>query len=191
MNRYSILFALLGGFLGCCLLPCKLQAQFAQQGGKLVGSGAVFTADQGTSVSLSADGNIGIVGGSYDSNYTGAVWLFRRSGIVWTQQGSKLVGTGTVGAAGHGTAVAISADGSTVIDGGYADSGLIGASWVFTNSGGVWTQQGNKLVGTPALWSAFQGWSVALSADGNTAIVGGPGDSNNIGAAAVQSVPDK
>ena len=48
-----------------------------------------------------------------------------------------------------------------------------GAAWVFTRSGGVWTQQGSKLVGT-ARGNAQQGISVALSADGNTAIVGGP-----------------
>jgi hypothetical protein len=35
------------------------------------------------------------------------------------------------------------------------------------------TQQGPKLVGTGAVGAADQGWSVAVSADGNTAIVGG------------------
>jgi hypothetical protein len=49
--------------------------------------------------------------------------------------------------------------------------------------GGVWTQQGSKLVGTCAAGTAGQGASVALSADGNTAIVGGPGDSAGTGAA--------
>ena len=47
---------------------------------------------------------------------------------------------------------------------------------MFTRSGGVWTQQGKKLVGADAVGSARQGMSVALSADGNTTIVGGPGD---------------
>jgi hypothetical protein len=42
---------------------------------------------------------------------------------------------------------------------------------VFTRSGGVWTQEGNKLIGTGAV--ARQGMSVALSADGNIAILGG------------------
>jgi hypothetical protein len=37
------------------------------------------------------------------------------------------------------------------------------------------TQQGTKLVGTGAVGAA-EGISVALSGDGNTAIVGGPGD---------------
>jgi hypothetical protein len=42
---------------------------------------------------------------------------------------------------------------------------------VFTRSGGTWTQQGKKLVGTGAMGKARRGMSVALSADGNTAIV--------------------
>ena len=40
---------------------------------------------------------------------------------------------------------------------------------------GEFFQQGPKLVGTGAVGSTDQGMSVALSADGNTAIVGGPG----------------
>jgi hypothetical protein len=34
---------------------------------------------------------------------TGATWVFTRSNGVWTQQGSKLVGTGTPGNAEQGT----------------------------------------------------------------------------------------
>jgi hypothetical protein len=38
------------------------------------------------------------------------------------------------------------------------------------------TQQGAKLVGTDSVGAPYQGQSVTLSADGNTAIVGGPAD---------------
>ena len=38
------------------------------------------------------------------------------------------------------------------------------------------TQQGPKLVGAGAAGPAQQGYSIALSADGNTAIIGGPAD---------------
>jgi hypothetical protein len=38
------------------------------------------------------------------------------------------------------------------------------------------TQQGSKLVGTDAVEDTEQGFSVTLSADGNTAMVGGPFD---------------
>jgi FG-GAP repeat len=99
-----------------------------------------------------------------------------RSCIRSGQQGKKLVGTGAVGNARQGMSVALSADGNTAILGGWSDNSKTGAAWVFTRSGAVWTQQGKKLVGTDAVGGARQGTSVALSADGNTAIVGGPGD---------------
>jgi hypothetical protein len=103
----------------------------------------------------------------------GAAWVFTRNNGVWTQQGNKLIGTNAVGPAQQGLAVSLSADGSTALVGGFFDNSESGAAWVFTRSGGIWTQQGDKLVGTGALGSAEQGQSVALSADGNTALVGG------------------
>jgi hypothetical protein len=148
---------------------------WTQQGNKLVGSGAgepALPLGQGMSVALSADGNTAIVGGW---GAEGA-WVFTRSGGVWSQQGKKLVGTGAVGKARQGMSVALSADGNTALVGGWSDNSKTGAAWVFTRSGGVWTQQGKKLVGTDAVGRACQGTSVALSADGNTAILGGPGD---------------
>jgi hypothetical protein len=55
--------------------------------------------------------------------------------------------------------------------------------WVFTRSGTTWTPQGPKLVGTGGVGpDVEQGFSVGLSSDGNTALVGGPGDNNNMGA---------
>jgi hypothetical protein len=157
-----------------------------QQGNKLVGTGAVGQSEQGMSVALSADGNTAIVGGPNDNNNTGvgvgAAWVFTRSGGVWTQQGNKLVGAGAVGNASQGVSVALSGDGNTAIVGGVNDTAGAGAAWVFIRSGGVWSQQGDKLVGLGAVESPAQGIgngqgrSVALSADGNTAIVGGPTD---------------
>jgi hypothetical protein len=45
------------------------------------------------------------------------------------------------------------------------------------------SQQGNKLFGTGSSSTPEQGSSVALSADGNTAIVGGMDDGAGVGAA--------
>jgi hypothetical protein len=158
-------------------------AQLTQQGPKLVGSGASGAAAQGFSVVLSADGNTAIVGGPADNSGTGAAWVFTRSGGVWTPQGNKLIGTGASSPAQQGFSVALSADGNTAVVGGPGDNSGAGAAWVFTRSGGMWTQQGNKLVGGDASLPAQQGQSVALSADGNTAIVGGPFDNSDTGAA--------
>jgi FG-GAP repeat len=165
--------------------PIKLP----QQGTKLVGNDSVGQSDQGFSVALSGDGNTAIVGGPFDNDgYPGAAWVYTRSGVVWTQQGSKLVGTGAVGQSQQGYSVALSGDGNTALVGGPLDnfiseSGAAGAVWVYTRNGGLWTQQGTKLVGAGAVGLASQGQSVALSGDGNTAIVGGPADNSDAGAA--------
>jgi hypothetical protein len=45
------------------------------------------------------------------------------------------------------------------------------------------SQQGPKLVETGAVGNASQGICVSVSADGNTAIVGGAGDNGGVGAA--------
>jgi hypothetical protein len=45
------------------------------------------------------------------------------------------------------------------------------------------SQQGNKVVGTGAVGLTQQSYSVSLSPDGNTAIVGGRDDNSDVGAA--------
>ena len=181
MNLHKVLLRFLVASLVFLALS-PIQAQFIQQGGKIVGTGALGSAGQGISVALSADGNTAIVGGDGDNSYAGAAWAFTRSSGVWSQQGGKLVGTGAVEIADQGNSVALSADGNTAIVGGFGDNSYAGATWVFTRSSGVWSQEGSKLVGTGAVGGARQGVSVALSADGNTAIVGGPLDSSEAGA---------
>ncbi|MFN5426785.1 MAG: IPT/TIG domain-containing protein, partial [Bacteroidota bacterium] len=156
---------------------------WTQQGNKLVGSDALFRSNQGWSVDLSADGNTALIGGLGDWGGIGAAWIFTRSGGIWTQQGSKLVGTGGVGLSYQGWSVSISADANTAIIGGYVDDNFKGAAWVFERSGSNWIQQGNKLVGSGAIGAAQQGWSASISADGNTAIIGGNADDNSKGAA--------
>src|SRR5665811_695695 len=98
-----------------------------------------------------------------------------RSGGAWTEQGSKLVWGDAPPVAGQGYSVSLSADGNTALIGAAAGAGDVeaGGAWVWTRSGGVWSQQGTKLVGSGAVGYPFLGQSVFLSGDGNTAIVGG------------------
>jgi hypothetical protein len=158
---------------------------WTQQGAKLVGTGfsGVLIA-QGCSLALSADGNTVLIGALQDNNFQGAAWVFTRTGNVWAQQGSKLVGTGSVGNADQGSAVALSADGNTAMVGAHGDNSGIGAAWVYIRTNGTWTQQGVKLVGSGTVGSSIQqGGSIALSADGSTAVIGAKGDNINLGAA--------
>jgi hypothetical protein len=184
---------LVGGILDSSVINSNVGAAWVftrsgttwtQQGGKLIGTGGIGpNVYQGDAVALSADGNTAVIGGSQDNGGIGAVWAFTRSGTTWTQQGAKLIGAGAVGAPQLGTSLALSADGNTLLAGGYNDNSQVGAAWVFTRSGSTWSQQGGKLVGTGGSGgNAFQqGRSVALSANGNIAVLGGPTDNNDIG----------
>ena len=154
---------------------------WTQQGPKLVGSATTAIFQEGTSVAISGDGNTAALGAPIQDG-VGAVWIFTRSGGVWTQQGPKLVGAGASGAALQGRSEALSMDGNTLLVGGPADNKGVGAAWIFTRANGGWTQKGNKLVGSGAVGGSDQGESVALSADGTTALVGGDFDNNNAGA---------
>ncbi|MGI8855648.1 MAG: FG-GAP repeat protein [Thermomicrobiales bacterium] len=104
----------------------------------------------------------------------GAAYVFVRAGSTWTQQ-RKL--TASDGAAGDFFGfVTISADGNTVVVGADARNGVVGAAYVFVRGGTVWTQQTILTAsdGTPGL---ALGDSVALNADGTTAVIGGNGAS--------------
>ena len=124
---------------------------------------------------MSGDGNTALIGGEIDNNNVGAAWVFTRSGSTWSQQGSKLVGTGAVGDRRAGQSVALSADGNTALIGGPSDDS--------NDGGGVGVHPlGLDLV--PAGIEARRhrrgrrrprrATSVALSGDGNTALIGGP-----------------
>ncbi len=146
-----------------------------QQGAKL----SVQGGNVGCGVAIAADGNTLVTGGCYYPN--GGAYIFTRSGVTWTRQGSKLLGTGAMGDARQGESVSMSADGKTLVIGGPEDDSQTGATWVFVRSGNTWSQQGTKLVGTNGA-GAKQGGAVALSADGNTFVVGGAADSSGRGA---------
>jgi len=111
----------LAGTIGIFLLGLgsSAQAQYTQQA-KLVGSGAlggggVNGACQGSSVSISADGNTAVVGGPCDNNFSGAFWIFKRSAGVWSQEGNKMLTNQSNGQQG---VTAISGDGNTIIEAG-------------------------------------------------------------------------
>ncbi len=149
---------------------------------KLVGSEASGNAEQGDSVALSANGETALIGGYKDESGVGAAWVFTGSGSSWTQQGKKLVGAPASGLEEQGTSVALSADGKTALLGGPFTETRKGAVWVFTLSGSSWKEQAKLPAGTGAGEDSAQGESVALSANGATALVGGPDEDKDTGA---------
>jgi len=156
---------------------------WAQQGKKLAGSDESGRALFGNDVALSFDGSTALVGGPYDDNNVGAAWVFTRSGSTWAEQGPKLTGGGEAGSAWFGETVALSAAGKKALVGGPYDNSSFGAAWVFGRSGSTWAQQGNKLTASDETGKAGFGIYVALSANGNTGLVGGGGDDHGVGAA--------
>ncbi len=126
----------------------------------------------GRSVGLSADGTTAVVGASSDRGGRGSAWVFTQSGGTWTAA-PRLVGQAATGEAHFGGSVAISGDGAKVIAGGPGDTAYTGAVWAFANSGVGWVAQGGKLTGAEESGAGHFGQSVAMSADGSTALVGG------------------
>ncbi len=125
-----------------------------------------------TAVALSGDGSTLAVGVPQDADGIGATWLFQWSGEVY-QPVAKLVGSGRVGESGQGHAVALSADGDTLVVGAPTDANGAGGAWVFRRpSPTAGFEQVAKLVASDG---KAQGVSVASSSDGSVLAVGGTG----------------
>jgi trimeric autotransporter adhesin len=158
----------------------------------------------GLSVALSGDGNTLVVGapgedgaatvinGVSDEGATnaGAVYVFVRSGTNWAQQ-AYVKASNTEAADGFGSSVALNGDGNTLVVGAPGEDGAgtgingtlqadnnalaSGAVYVFTRSVATWTQQAYVKASNTEADDGF-GSSVALTGDGNTLVVGAPGE---------------
>jgi hypothetical protein len=145
---------------------------------KLLASDAASSDYFGTSVAISSDGNIILVGARAEDTSPatdqGAAYVFTRSGATWTQQ-TKLLASDRVTNDRFGYSVALSADGLTAIVGALfettAPNSENGAAYVFTNTSGTWTQQAKLLASDRGDFDGF-GWAVSLSSNGDIAIIG-------------------
>ncbi len=135
----------------------------------------------GSAVAISADGATAAIGAPGQEEFEGAVQVVSAAtGKVTTELVPNDEAKGKTSE--FGTSVSISGDGATILAGG-AEDGLGGAAWVFTLAESKWTQDGAKLTGAEESGASGFGESVALSADGQTALVGGPFDAAGAGAA--------
>jgi hypothetical protein len=178
----------------------------AQQEAYVKASNARANALFGYSVALSADGNTLAVGSYNESSAStginvdqadtsaveaGAVYVFSRVGATWAQQ-AYVKASNTRAHARFGYTVALSADGNTLAVGSPQETSAAtgiggdqastaasyaGAVYVFTRGGASWAQQA-YVKASNARANALFGYSVALSADGNTLAVGSNAESS-------------
>jgi len=140
---------------------------------KILSSDTQAYGNFGRSVALSGDGNTAIVGSAVDLNTVGAAYIFTRSGTSWSEQ-AKIQASDKEAGDLFGYSVAISSDGTTAIVGAYyEDTGgsNAGAAYIFTRSGTSWSEQA-KIQASDAGYGDEFGYSVSISGDGTTAIVG-------------------
>jgi len=127
----------------------------------------------GLAVSISSDGNAALVGAYGDDSFAGSAYIFTRSGTTWTQQ-AKIQASDRQQSDVFGFAVSISGDGNTALVGAYGEdtgASYAGAAYIFTRSGTTWSQQAKIQASDKQEGDNF-GNSVAISSNGNTAIVG-------------------
>jgi hypothetical protein len=148
----------------------RAQAPSITESGKLLPSDGANGDQFGLSVSVSGD--TAAVAARYDDDNgaeSGSVYVFVRSGGVWTQQ-AKLHPAD--GAADDQFGQSVVLPGETLVVGAHGDSdhgGNTGSAYVFVRSGSTWTQQA-KLVASDGMADDYFGWSVSVS--GDTAVVG-------------------
>lgn len=159
--------------MGCAIVFKKQSDGWHQDGHKLIASdtkGAKIY--QGSSVAISADGKHIAVGGSGDNDDMGAVWIYDYSDAdkTWTQS-AKIVASNVNGTEiNQGSAVAFADNGRILAIGAMSDSNLRGASFVFKHNGTEWQEQ-TKLIANLDETNQRQGVNIAMSEDGNTAVV--------------------
>ena len=149
------------------------------QAGKLTAPGEIGSGRLGASVALSGDGAVAVVGAPSDNGSTGAVWVYTRSGDTWSPLGPQLVPSDETGSGQFGSAVAVSADGTTIAGGAPDDSASTGAAWVFApGTDGTFAPIGTKITAS----TTGLGTSLALDATGATLLAGAPAEAGGTGA---------
>ena len=131
------------------------------------------SSDEGlaSSVALSADGQVVLVGTQFARSGDGAAYLFSESAGSWPNTPTaSFIGSG---GEGLGSSLALSADGQVALVGAPFASAVNGAAYLYTRSAGSWPTVPAAIF-TGSLDQSL-GSSVGLSADGQVALVGGPG----------------
>ena len=125
--------------------------------------------DFGSSVSLSSDGTVALVGAPTTSSDAGAVYVYTSSTEAWSSVNGPVTLSAPSGEGEFGYSVSLSSDGTVALVGAPTTNSGAGAAYVYTYSGGTWSSPVELFV--PIGGEEF-GLSVALSSDGTVALVG-------------------
>jgi len=109
--------------------------------------------------------------GSYQAGtpgQSGQAYIFKNSGGTWSQVGLPLVASDAASSDHFGYSASIWND--TAIVGAHDANCSAGKAYIFTNSGGTWSQVGLPLEASDVTAGDYFGWSVGISND--TAIIG-------------------
>jgi hypothetical protein len=117
-------------------------------------------------VSVAAGGTAAWVGAPGRLGSTGAAYAFTSNGASWTQADEFV---GQASAEYFGFAVAVSSEATTAVAGAFGANSSQGDAYVFTQSGGVWSQQAVLTASDGAAGDSF-GYSVGV--DSGTILVG-------------------
>ena len=160
--------------------PLTVDPYFSAQ--ELINSDAGPADWFGSSVEMTPDGQTAIIGALEHGNIgpdpnsqlygPGAVYVFTRSGSSYVQTQELAPSDGGLNDQ-FGESIAISDDGSVILVGANGHNGGLGAAYVFTKDGGSYSQTG-EFTGSDTKANDFFGSPLALSGDGNYAIVGDP-----------------
>jgi hypothetical protein len=130
----------------------------------------------GSSVALSASGRVALVGApGAGTGYDGAGYLFSESGATWPSAATAFFPGPAGSGAEDGNSVALSANGQVALLGA-PEGGPFqdGAAFIYTESGGTWPWAPGATFLGPTQSGAWLGQSVALSANGQVALLGAP-----------------
>lgn len=158
--------------LNSYIVPDYIVSQTAEN--KIFASDAELWDYFGNAVSISADGNTALISAySEDANGldgSGSVYVFVRLNGIWIEE-ARLTISDSERYDYLSSSVSLSDDGNTALIGVYTKNNYTGAVYVFTRSNEVWTEQSKLTADDATSWDYF-GYSVSLSGDAKTAVIG-------------------
>ncbi|HPO17287.1 MAG TPA: PKD domain-containing protein [Candidatus Hydrogenedentes bacterium] len=127
-------------------------------------------ADDKFGFSVSVSGETALIGAFAKSSYTGAAYVFVRSGGIWSEQ-QKLLASDRQSFDMFGASVSLVEE--TAVIGVYGKNSVTGAAYRFVRNESLWTQQRKFTASDGATGDTF---GISVVHDGDTVLIGAQGD---------------